>query len=118
MTIAANLSREGPTPKACSRGRRIEPTRPRLMDQHALAYADARRPSARNCYERLRWQIEFLNTERERNGEPLLTIPSLRTFHRAVAGLPPIIVAASRHGVLYAARKHRAASIKTRGDKA
>lgn len=85
--------------------------------RQALAYIDARKPTVRTCYNGLRCEIELLNSERKRTGEPLLIVPSLRTFHRAVAALPSVIVNAGRHGLTAALRKERAASSKRDGEK-
>jgi putative transposase len=76
-----------------------------LVDKHANAWADIRRPTMSGQHDKLAADIRKINKKREASGEPPLSVPAKATFRKAVKSIPAFDAYAGRHGPEAAKRK-------------
>jgi putative transposase len=76
-----------------------------LVDKHANAWSDIRRPTMSGQHDKLAAEIREINEKRKASGEPPLSIPAKATFRKAVKSIPAFDAYAGRHGVEAAKRK-------------
>jgi putative transposase len=76
-----------------------------LYMKYARAYASRNKPTKQMCYAALGREIENLNKERARSGEPQLRLQDRRTFERLIDSLDDYFVCSGREGADAASKK-------------
>lgn len=74
-----------------------------LIEKHASAWADTRRPTMAGQYEKLAAEVRGINTKRDAANQ--LAIPAKATFRKAIKKIPAFDAYAGRHGIEAAKRK-------------
>ncbi|WP_457587597.1 hypothetical protein [Ensifer canadensis] len=95
------------------RYRFFSPEEETMLENHAWMYVSRNRPTVIGLYHEMVDEMTRWNETRLTNGEPPLRVPSLKTFHRRVKGLPREVVLVGR-GLVRMRRPRRVA--KTRWD--
>lgn len=83
----------------------LDPEVYNLVNKHADAWADNRRPTMAGQHDKLAAEIRDINKKREASGEPPLAIPAKTTLRKAIRSIPAFDAYAARHGVEAARRK-------------
>lgn len=82
----------------------LDPEVYNLVNRHADAWADNRRPTMAGQYAQLAAEIRDIN-KKLGAGDPPLAIPAKSTFRKAVRAIPAFDAYAGRHGIEAARRK-------------